>query len=215
MKNPWSVLPLKPPYVLPEDWEVLRPRHYTENTRPRLEILPAPFVGCPESAEVYLLSLNPGFKDYDLVALNQEDYQEQKRRSIVFASRFPFFILDPAFSGRPGYKWWNNKLKRLLEMFGSRRVAERLMCIQYFPYQSREYSRQELIPSQAFGFHLAGQAIDRGKTVVVMRGRRYWVEAVPELDAYPCIQIRNARNPTLSPKNMEAGDFDRIVAALS
>lgn len=215
MRNPWKELPNKRPFILPIDENMVYSFNYTEKNRPRFEILPAPFLGRPTNAEIFLLSLNPGFKEFDITAQNEDpDYVEHKRLSMEFKSRFPFFIIDPEFPGKPGYDWWQKKLKELIGLYGVRHVAEKIMCIQYFPYQSASYKHQPHIPSQEFSFYLVKQAINFKKIIVVMRGKRYWFKSIPELINYPFIELKNPRSPTISHGNMAPESFRKIQSAL-
>lgn len=83
----------------------------------------------------------------------------------------------------------------LVERIGREVVAQSLLVVQYFPYQSLTMRPSpEPLPSQRFSFSLVEKAIDAGKLIVVMRSRRYWLEAVPKLAAYGFIKLRNPRN---------------------
>jgi len=216
MRNPWKELPNHRPFILPKDKDLLYSFKYNERNRPRFKILPQPFLGRPTTAEIFLLNLNPGFKGYDITTQNEDlDYVEQKRKSMEFKSRFPFFIIDPKFPGKPGYDWWHNKkLKELIGLYGVSSVGEKIMCIQYFPYHSPIYKHQPHIPSQEFSFYLVKQAINLKKIIVVMRRKEHWFESIPELENYPVIVLRNPRNPTISHGNMAPESFRKIQSVM-
>ena len=67
MENPWTHLPDSPPFVLEEDCEAVEHFNVKPDARTQIhtEILPEPFLGRPD-APVVVLSLNPGFHEYDL-----------------------------------------------------------------------------------------------------------------------------------------------------
>lgn len=115
-----------------------------------------------------------------------------------------------------GAKYWNQKARPLLEAAGFDTVAKNLFCIQYFPYHSKKYKPSAaVIPSQHYGFTLLRAALARGAEVVVMRSRRLWSAAVPELNTYVRMHlVRNPRNPTLSPRNLGQVSFEQIVTRL-
>jgi hypothetical protein len=49
-----------------------------------------------------------------------------------------------------------------------------------------------------------------------MRSRRVWFNEIPELANYKfLIRLKNPRNPTISLGNMQPGDFDKVVNALT
>jgi hypothetical protein len=62
---------------------------------------------------------------------------------------------------------------------------------------------------------LVQQAVDAGKEIVIMRSRRLWLDAVPDLAAYPYLEVRNPRGPYLSERNLPPGGFERLCKALS
>lgn len=103
-QNPWVGLPRKEPFVLAEDKPNMPSPPY------HLEVLPIPYLGYPETAEVYLLNANLGFKHQDLELRNNPYYVKQKRRSLMHKSDYEFFLLDPKFKDTFGYEWWDDRL---------------------------------------------------------------------------------------------------------
>jgi hypothetical protein len=60
------------------------------------------------------------------------------------------------------------------------------------------------LPSQAYSFSLVRRAIERGAEIVVMRSKRLWFEAIPELARYGRTHLgSNPRSPFLSPGNLK------------
>jgi len=131
-------------------------------------------------------------------------------------SQFPLWCLDPDFAETAAHRYWYSRLRLLVERFGPEIVAQRLLVVEYFPYQSLTASLPpELLPSQRFGFSLVEKAIDEGKLIVLMRSRRYWLDAVPRLATYQYIELRNPMSPYLTPNNMSQDGFDRLLAKLA
>ena len=223
MNNPWVKLPMTPPYVLPEDKKFLDTFSYPDEKRPHTEILPAPYMGWPDSAKVLLLSLNPGFKDWDVERETEDlDYDKEKRKSLTFQSRFPWFVLDPSFVGRPGYLWWQSTIRMPIEVFGIDKVAHLMMVVQYFPYQSAAYKNQRVIPSQHFSFELVRGAMEANKLIIQFRGDQYWYDAVPELGAYENKIIikcqssgKKLRKASISAKNMSQLEWGALSDTFS
>ncbi|MBA4157450.1 MAG: hypothetical protein H0X65_08235 [Gemmatimonadetes bacterium] len=59
------------------------------------------------------------------------------------------------------------------------------------------------------------QAVAGGAVVVLLRGPRLWLAAVPELAGYARLyRLRSRQNSMLSPRNRPDG-FEEVVGALS
>ena len=212
MKNPWKELPLIPPFLLPIDRASID-RFAISYNKIRLDVLPCPYLGNPQNANIYLLNFNPSFADSVLKDNRNQNYIIQVRRSFAFQSDYPFWALDPNLSECSGYRWWSIILKQLLDRFDRNRLANQLMCIQYFPYHS--VNKQDVmglhVPSQEYSFDLVKQAIKNKKMIVVMRSKAEWLSEVAELRNYPIIELKNVRRPFISPGNMNSGIFEEIV----
>ena len=89
-----------------------------------------------------------------------------------------------------------------------------MLLVEYFPYRSSTWRPVPELPSQRFGFSIVEKAIDEGKLIVVVRGRRYWLDAVPKLRQYDYIELRSPRSGHLTPNNMGQEEFDRLLARL-
>ena len=214
--NPWRDLPIEPPYALEADRPVLA--RFNQDARPEhqihLDLLPEPFLGAPDAPAV-LLGLNPGFAPEDRVPHSDPVFQALSRAQLSHApSAYPFLLLNPAVEA-PGRRWWEAKLARLLEIGGRERVARRVLCVEYFPYHSRRFAHAKIrVPSQAYSFNLVRAAVQREAVMVLMRAERLWLEAVPELAAYPWLyRLRSRQNVIVSAANCPEG-FGSIVAAL-
>ena len=207
MENPWIDLPTLEPFVLPCDAIVLNcaaPAHLLFNH------LPVPFNGARDAA-VVLLMLNPGGGSKDPSA----DYVSQCRKRLTFESRVPFMSLDDTFAEMHGAIYWRQRLRMLIDRVGIDKVRRQLLCLQYFPYQSKTYKPlAETLPSQEFGFELCREAIRDRRLIVFMRSRKLWESAVPELKRVEAIELKNPRSPYLTPKNIPGDGFDRIVRTL-
>jgi hypothetical protein len=210
--NPWRQLPEAPPFVLPQDDKVLR-RYPKLRENLRLDFLPVPFHGS-DRADILLLSSNPGARINTLE--DDETFVKERRPGLLFESTslFPFSCLNPAFSNTAGYDYSNRRLGSLIERVGREVVAQRVLLVEYFPYRSSTWRPVPDLPSQRFGFSIVEKAIDEGKLIVVVRGRRYWLDAVPKLRQYDYIELRSPRSGHLSPNNMSQEGFDRLLAKL-
>ena len=185
MRNPWQDLPLNEPFVLPDDRAIADEFNASaiDNVKLHLELLPEPFLGCPD-ATVVLLNLNPGYKPEDQQRHHNPEFIARSRGNLVHRPvAYPFFLLNPDI---PTSGYWKRKLGRLIESVGIDVVARNILCVEYFPYHSKKYQRgQTQLPSQQYGFSLVRQAIDRQAIIVLLRSERYWCEAVHDLASYP------------------------------
>lgn len=231
MQNPWSELPHAPPYVLPSD-QAWIDSHNAERRKHKDaeryvvggEAFAEPFLGSPE-APVILLSGNPG-KFPKLEDASKQFYTgghpmlTAARRNLLHESLpYPFWTLDPAFHEYPGYAWWYKRVKRLLESPGidQQTLAQRLLCVEYFPYHTQNMTRFDGLPSQAYSFHLADNAIRRNAVILVMRCRALWERAVPSLVGYLRTVVLNYLNPRISENQCEktSGAWEMICKAVS
>jgi hypothetical protein len=213
--NPWHSLSKSAPFVLPIDVAAIA--QFNLSARPdhsiHLEIVPEPFLGNP-SAPVILLNKNPGFvesgrKVHFDPAFNAAAVANLEHR----CPDFPFYLLDPDLPS-PGQDWWKPKLRALIEIAGLRAVASNMFIIELHGYHSKTFSSRLHVPSQGYTRHLVLEALARGATFVVMRGKREWQALVPELRHYPSLAVvGNPQNPAISPRNCPdsfAGILSRI-----
>jgi len=214
--NPWLELPTSAPYVLPEDGAAIEAFNRTAQTATRydLTLLPEPFLGRTD-APVVVLCLNPGWSPDGPIGHKEPNFIRRSRENLLHAeSAYPFHLLDPALHP-PGHRWWGNKLRRPIEEVGLETVANKVLCVEYFPYHSDQFSgRTPSVPSQEYGFALVRDAIARDAVIVVMRSLTRWLAAVPELASYSRrYGLRSVQNVTISPKNCPDG-YAAVIDAL-
>ena len=213
MPNPWLDLPASPPFIAPIDRPGLTP--LLRKCDLKLDLLPQPWTGNVNTAEVFVLALNPGFRPTDYDHLRNADYAEQWRLALSFQTRTPFYFLDPALRGVGGGQYWQRRLRDLIAVAGMEAVAEKVICVEHFAYKSARYRPLGVtLPSQQYSFELVRTAIIDRKQIVVMRSHREWLKSVPELRSYPYIRLTNPRNPYFSRRQMTEDEFGRLVAAL-
>lgn len=217
MDNPWLKLPKKEPFILPNDLEALR-RNNADLIRIGIhpELLPVPYLGDINKASIVLLCLNPGYnKKLDDLAYSDKAFIEESIKSLTFSCQTPFYCLNEKFSFTGGYIWWKKLLKDLINRFGMKKISEKIMCIQYFPYHSKKYHNLPFIlPSQNYSFNLVKQTIKQKKVIIIMRSKKFWLKAVPDLENYPYIELKNFRRPYLTENNLKnKSDFSKIIDA--
>lgn len=206
MQNPWGALPNAVPYVLASDASLLQSfnARAAPNHRYDTSLLPEPFFGAV-NATVVVLNLNPGWSPDDAAVHAQPEFAAKSRRSMAHELKpYPFLHLQPT-GVTPGGTWWRKRVRELALDVGFESVAQRLACIQFTPYHSREYSSASpRLPSQQYSFHLVQRAMARGAEIVVMRSASLWLSAVPELASYAHLHRgTNPRAPFISPGNLK------------
>jgi hypothetical protein len=213
--NPWPGLPAKPSYSLPIDRPILD-RNPAANSLLHLELHPVPFIGNPNTARVLLLNLNPGYGAQDLADERVAEFRRELRRSLLPQGKDGFFLAHPKFHFAAGTQWWMKQLRWLIEATSREHVIRNLACVEWFPYHSESFTGlNETLPSQLYSFNLVQGAADRGVELIVMRAAKQWHLSIPTLDQARTTVLRNPRNPWLSPTNLGADNFRRVVTALT
>lgn len=214
--NPWVNLPRQSPFVLPGDKDAISQFNSTKADHESLihtEILPEPFLG-NRNAPVVLLNLNPGFKEKDTEWHANPEFARRNRANLCHKRvEYPFYLLDPEIERT---QWWEQRLKPLIDRVGSAKtVAERVFCVEFFPYHSRKFRHRNVIaPSRAYSLALVRRAIARKAVILLMRGGRYWLGQIPELAEYEkFFASQNPRKPYISPGNFRKG-FEAAVRAI-
>lgn len=208
-KNPWQNL--KPLYVLPEDFAAIA--HHKNYSNLRLDTLPDQVIGGLDKAEVIFLLLNPGFDDKDIsVNLKLPQFVEANRHNLIDPYTSPFYYFNGKLNATGGYAWWRRILNPLIEAgITEAMLSEKIMAVEYFPYHSKYWKELPQVPSQQIAFNLVRDAIERGKLIVIMRGKDKWLNAVSELVGYEKVILHpNPRNVSISPKNIGEASFNGI-----
>ncbi len=190
-------------------------------------MLPFPFFGRPEQAELYILASNPGY-----VSINRQEQAdpllaEAFRKNLQHNNLHPY--LDPQFDKTAGYKWWRERLKDVFLQFKPEEqhtLAEKLMCVQLFPYHSKEFrsSVARHLPTQQYARYLVLNAVKEEKEIVVLRAPwrdllRKLLAPIP-LEDFPFITVvkfQGQRTPSLNQRDgwLQPDQFDRIIKRLS
>jgi hypothetical protein len=122
-----------------------------------VESIPEPFIGNPQTANVVLLSLNPGHSEDDAKAYSDSDFRKGMMHNLRHeAQECPFYGLNPKFA-------WT--------VLGSH--LKWAAVIEWFPYHSRRSAlpSKPVCPSQYYSFHLAKEMLGN-KIVVGMQSIR-------------------------------------------
>jgi hypothetical protein len=213
--NPWTDLPLAPPFVLAGDKTKVETFNAKAGPTRSLrvnDLLPEPFIGNPK-APVLLLSNNPGFGT-GWTGRATPEFQDRIRANLAHQpSAYPFYYLATDVQG-PNRQWWEKRVKWLIERFSREVVAKSILNVVYFPYPSLGYAHDRLVlESQQYGFQLVREAMQRDAFIVFMRKPDRWLAVIKGLSQYrrKC-QVNNTQNPTVSPTNL--CDYQAVVDAI-
>lgn len=195
---------------------------------------PMPYAGDLSNAVVYILLLNPGFAHNDYYAEYRDaEYRRRLDRNLAqdfTRVDFPFFYLDPIFCWTAGFRWWEGKLRRVVEALAQARfrsryrdalrfTAQRLASIELVPYHSNAFKDGGFLqlPSASVAriavAQIARSIRDRGACVVVTRQVSAWgLSGLP--DEVVCYGGAEARAAHLTPESRGGRIIlDRLTAA--
>lgn len=210
MKNPWAELPNNPPFVLDIDKKIVDSHNKKAEFDFQVvsDMYPEPFLGS-HNADIIFLNLNPGFggeEDLKNHKKNNAFVKLLRKNLIQEEMEYPFLFLDPIISETPGYKWWNARLRTLIEKVDRKNLAKSLLCLEFFPYHSKKYNFKNMADSQRFNFFLLQEAIKRDALIISFRSLSKWTSAVPELEGYKNLyQLNSPQNVYFTANNCPAG----------
>jgi hypothetical protein len=189
-------------------------RYPAVKARVDFDLLPVPWLGNPETAEVWALTRNPAGKMDDFAY--GPEFARERRHSLTFEGEHPFGPLDDRWPETEGAEYYKTRLRPLLEAVGQETVARRLMVAQYFPYQSSESPGMgAVLPSQLFTFSLVREACRDGKLFVVLHQERQWLRAVPELADAEYLTPNSWRAGSVSPGNLGDEGFRKVLRRIT
>lgn len=220
LTNPWLEVSRRkgPPYLAACDEDMKLVDFYSVHA----ELLPQPYLGNVASSKVVYLLLNPGCSGTeDNIELGCHRLQQALRDNLN-STQGRLVYLDDEFEWTSGGKWLRQKVVNPLSHYGvtGDDLNRNFAIVEYFPYHSKtfDFKLDQPLKSQQYGFALVRQAIKNGALILLMRGREFWLKAVPELVDYQqvgrCITPHSMRNVILSKKNLGEDNFARVVEAL-
>ena len=108
----------------------------------------------------------------------------------------------------------------LISVSSKEKVAQNISIIQFFPYHTKKYKNipkrllKGYLESQDYNFELVKQAIERKAIIIILRSKKLWFEAIPDLDNERTRFTNSALNTIQSEKNL-GGTFKEIVDILN
>lgn len=142
--------------------------------------------------------------------------------------------LDKGFKKHPGYRWWTRHLKSFKEAINkgcsdpNSFRCPKVFNLEFFPYHSKDLDElkkyfeskikeskrncsdwQPDWPSFEYTRYLVKKAIEEKKIIVVMRLKKYWYSAIPDLKFYPnVIELKDSQSVYITEDNVQF----RVVA---
>jgi hypothetical protein len=236
-----SYAPQKPPYIHTEDEAALsssdlltryfdssvdtfdsflrsdRFGHF-DNNRFFTSLVPTPYMGRLDEADIVILMLNPGFEYVDYFAEYRmpgiKEMLEKTFRQELDDFEFPFCWLNPEYCWHSGFVYWEKKFRKVARMiadehyngrylYALRGLSRRLATVQLVPYHSPKFDGGPIIKSLPSAREvkkyvktvLEPCARDGEKTIIVMRQRSVWgiENQEPNMIVYPSNHALGAR----------------------
>lgn len=173
---------------------------FNNNKRRKIKIcdklLPEPFSGNPES-NVLCLNLNPGVSDGDFCFIGNQTLLDMTRRTLRGETEYSMWLDEN--SPYPGRKWWTDRTAQLKCAIGGQ---PKMFVLEYFPYHTKKSVNFPNLPSDFYRNILLDNAIDEGKLVIIMRGKKWWYD----IDAI--VHDKDGREITLGEK---LRNYDNIL----
>jgi hypothetical protein len=213
----WSKLPLdEAPYIHPCDHEQIDTiaeekksvtmsfeqfvRVQQVGTKATLELglIPQPYAGDLERAELLILLLNPGLSPTDYWG----EHKDKEFRSLLIRNlrqdnllnnNYPFLWLNPDLCWHAGFNYWFSKLRAVIVKISQhtafrgsveqamKDVSRRIACVELFPYHSTtfDHSRLLTLPSCQRSRQFARHMAESGVKIVITRKVAEWALDAP------------------------------------
>lgn len=172
-----------------------------------LGLVPQPYLGDLDNAEIILLLRNPGLSACDYHAEERYPAYRHDLIATIRQEHRRHFFLDTKWAWTSGFIWWENKLREVLRLIAVERfdghygralkdLSGRLASIEMIPYHSFDYGAVNRLASTeaARGFVMS---IDCKRTIIVTRGVSDW--ALPEADHIINYPSSHGRSASLGP----------------
>lgn len=168
-----------------------------------LSLLPQPYHGDLDNAEILLLLINPGLSACDYHA---EDHYPAFREDLIASirqERRSHVFLDPKWAWTSGFVWWEGKLRDVARVIASERfnghygraladLARRVASIELVPYHSFNFGNSKKLASADTARRFVA-SVDPSRTVIVTRSVADWgLPDAPHIIKYPSTHARSA-----------------------
>ena len=226
-KNPWKGIDMSRnedgEWILPGDKDFVdamqksineskKSDEWKNNNCLHLELFPEPFLGHPD-APIYLLGGNPGYSGEDEDWLDNDEYLDILKKSIVHeykTSDTSFGFFDESIDTSEAAKWWNTHVNE--------KIRDKIFNIEFFAYHSKQAeglkkyfdtidskNPQPTCASNEYADSLIYKAMDQNKILIITRFRKYWFERIQGLEGYRKLYVLlNHQSALVKPGNLVA-----------
>lgn len=222
----WKKAPLDaPPFLHPDDQVILKrasavssyegyikelavgANHQTFH----LSLMPVPYFGDLDNAEVIILLLNPSLHPSDYLLEEQFPEFRDEVRSVIRQQSRTHPFLDLRWAWTSGFTWWERKLGEIARVIASERfnghygealrsLSNHVAVIEMVPYHSKSFGRPVDIPSARVAMEFVKQVVEeRTRTIIVTRKVREW--GLAPSDKVITYSAGQARGASLSPRS--------------
>jgi len=188
----WSDFKCKSaPFIHPKD---RKSPHFSKKLKKlfRLSLLPVPYIGNLDHANIIILMGNPGFhKEHDIPELKDKVFQRDiKLNNRQKLKKYPFFYLKPEYRKHGGGIYWRKRLKDIADTLVRKGhfpsdeaafnfIAKKIAVVQLAPYHSSKFPRNLHLPSTQRAIDWANNKLlrraQKGKiSIIVARGWKDW-----------------------------------------
>lgn len=174
-----------------------------------LSLLPQPYFGDLDNADILILLINPGLSACDYHAEeNYPAFRESLIASIRQEKRGHIF-LDPTWAWTSGFVWWESKLRDVARLIASERfdghygralsdLSRRVASVELVPYHSFNFGTSKRLASSLEACRFVANA-DPKRTIIVTRSVSNWgLSDAPNIIKYPASHARGASLGLLS-----------------
>jgi hypothetical protein len=168
-----------------------------------LSLLPQPYHGDLDNAEILLLLINPGLSACDYHAEHNYPAFREDLIASIRQERRDHLFLNPKWAWTSGFMWWESKLRDVARLIASERfdghygraladLARRVASIELVPYHSFNFGGSKKLASADAARRFVA-SVDPGRTVIVTRSVADWgLPDAPHIIKYPATHARSA-----------------------
>ncbi|MCH8908447.1 MAG: hypothetical protein IH840_15275 [Candidatus Heimdallarchaeota archaeon] len=181
--------------------------------------IPEPYLGNPFDCRAAILNQNPSSDARDVIIHNTDaGFRERSFKNLMHeVLDHPFYLLDPSLEHTPGSAWWSKYLETLIQDVSLSKVTKNLCVVELFPYHAKnkqDFLQLKDLDSVKYSHFLVNQIMAREIPIIIMRSKKEWISAVPNLANYPTYELKNVRQIWITPSNMKNNGYLVLKNAL-
>jgi hypothetical protein len=188
-----------------------------KNNKLHLGLIPVPYMGDLEHSSIFILMANPGLKNIDYYAEqeNKELRQTLKNNLIQegLDKEFPFACLNPKFSWYSGYEYWERRFYNLIKDYQEEKrikflqalshIAQRISVLELIPYHSLQNPRDNLKSKENIRKYVLKILVPKAKKgkICIIDARGRWELPDNIYESSNILWVKSRQNPSFAPEN--------------